>query len=364
MTRPRIAYVINSVEGGGAAMPVPAVTRVLRDAGAEVAIFALSGRDGRAIAAMEASGLSVTVRDGGEKDHFAALRWLSRAVSAYRPSHLWTSLTRATLLGQLIGLRYRVPVVSWQHNAYLKPGNLRLLRALRPLSCLWVADSLSVAELTAKRLGVAPAEVMIWPLFAADPEALQARPWQAGETLRLGSLGRLHPNKGYDVLIAALARLYADGFIPAVPFSVSIAGEGAERESLEAAARNAGVSDQINFCGFVGRPGEFLAGLHLYLQPSRSEGLCIAAHEAMQAGLGSIVTAVGEMPYSVEHGVSGLVVPPADPHALAGALARLIADPSQLAAMGAAARDYVLDRFSRDAFAANGQAVLARLAAG
>jgi glycosyltransferase involved in cell wall biosynthesis len=364
MTRPRIAYVINSVEGGGAAMPVPAVAGVLRDAGAEVALFALTRRDGRAIAAMEASGLSVTVRDGGETDHLAALAWLDRAVSAYRPTHLWTSLTRATLLGQLVGLRRRLPVVSWQHAAYLKPANLRLLRALRPLASLWVADSHSIAKLTAQRLRVPTDRLMIWPLFAADPAAPQAMPWRSGEPLRLGSLGRLHPVKGYDVLIAALARLRADGFEPPVPFAISIAGDGAERERLDAAARDADVADRLSLPGFVDRPGEFLTGLHLYLQPSRSEGLCIAAHEAMQAGLGGIVSAVGEMPYSIENGVSGLVVPPADPQALAEALARLIADPSQLAAIGAAARIRVLDRFGRDAFAANGRAVLARLTAG
>jgi len=62
-------------------------------------------------------------------------------------------------------------------------------------------------------------------------------------------------------------------------------------------ARAAGVADRLVLAGFVERPRDFLAGLHLYLQPSRSEGLCIAAHEAMQAGLASIVSAVGEMPY-------------------------------------------------------------------
>ena len=136
-----------------------------------------------------------------------------------------------------------------------------------------------------------------------------------------------------------------------------------ERERLEAAAHTAGVADQLSLSGFVDRPRDFLAGLHLYLQPSRSEGLCLATHEAMQAGLASIVSAVGELAASVEHGVSGLLVPPADAEALANALARLIGDPSQLAAMGAAARNRMFERFSGDIFAANGRAALARLTA-
>lgn len=188
----RIAYVINSVEGGGAALPVPAVARVLQGAGAEVRVFALTRRDGRALPPMEAAGLEVEVRDGGVSDHLASLRWLDRAIGAYRPTHLWTSLSRATLLGQIVGARRRLPVVSWQHAAYLKPANLRLLRATQRLSTLWIGDSESVTALTAEGLGVPADRLATWPIFAADPTAPQSRSWQPGETLRIGSLGRLH----------------------------------------------------------------------------------------------------------------------------------------------------------------------------
>ena len=356
----RIAYVINSVEGGGAALPVPGVVGVLRDCGADVRLFALARRDGRALPALQAAGIPAEVRDGGLEDHFAALRWLDRAIGQYRPTHIWTSLTRATLLGQLIGLKRRLPVISWQHAAYLKPANLRLLRATQRLSSLWIGDSTSVRVLTETRLGVSPDRLTMWPLFAADPAAPQARPWTPGEPLELGSLGRLHPVKGYDILIEALALLKREGFSPAVPFNLTIAGEGLERIALEAAAREAGL-DNLSLPGFSDRPRDFLAGLHLYIQPSRSEGLCIAAHEAMQAGLGLVASAVGELPYSVEHGVSGLVIPPADPKALADALAQFLADPVRTAEAGKAARARVLERFSRERFIEAGRSIFRRL---
>jgi glycosyltransferase involved in cell wall biosynthesis len=356
----RIAYVINSVEGGGASSPVPSVTGVLRDLGAEVRLFALTPRDRLALPPIEAAGIPTEVREGGREDHPAALRWLDAAIGRYRPTHIWTSLTRATLLGQLVGLKRRLPVVSWQHAAYLKPANFRMLRATRRLSQLWVGDSESVTALTAERLRVPAERLYTWPLFAADPDAPQARPWSQGETLRLGSLGRLHRVKGYDILIEALALLQRQGFRAPVPFAISISGEGALRESLTGAAAEAGL-DMLSFPGFTHEPREFLAGLHLYLQPSRSEGLCIAAHEAMQAGLGAIVSSVGEMPYTVEHGVSGLVVPPADPRALADALAEFLSDPTRAAAAGAAARERVLERFSRAAFRSAGEAIFRRL---
>lgn len=356
----RIAYVINSVEGGGAALPVPGVTRVLRDAGAEVRVFALVRRDGRALAAMAAAGLEVEVRDGGERDHPAAYRWLDDAVRRWQPTHLWTSLTRATLLGQLVGARRGIPVVSWQHAAFLKPANLVLLRTMQRLSKLWVGDSESVTALTAQRLGIPAERLTCWPIFAADADAPQAQPWAPGQTVRIGSLGRLHPVKGYDVAIAALARLKADGFVAPVPFDLLIGGDGAEHAALDAQAAAAGLAN-VRLEGFVERPRDFLAGLHLYMQPSRSEGLCVAAHEAMQAGLGVIASAVGEMPYSIEPGRSGLVVPPGDPVALADTLARTLRDPVGLSAMGAEARRRVLDRFGADAFAARGRAIVERM---
>ncbi|MEO7239889.1 MAG: glycosyltransferase, partial [Sphingomicrobium sp.] len=69
----RIAYIINSVEGGGAALPVPAVADALGNCGGEFKLFALTRRDGRALPAMTAAGLEPLVRDGGETDHVAAL---------------------------------------------------------------------------------------------------------------------------------------------------------------------------------------------------------------------------------------------------------------------------------------------------
>jgi len=356
----RIAYVINSLEGGGAALPVPAVAGVLRDHGAEVEVLALTRRDGRALAALEAAGLSVRVRDGGERDHLAAFAWLDRQIQGGGFDLLWTSLTRATLLGQRVGARRAKPVVSWQHNAFLKPANLALLRASRKLSALWIADSRSVAALTAARLRVPPERLATWPLFAADARAPQAQRWRPGETLQLGALGRLHRAKGFDVLVNALTVMRAEGFTPPVPFQVSLAGEGAQRAALAAAIAAAGLSN-VQLAGFEPQPHTFLAGLHLYLQPSRAEGLCIAAHEALQAGLPAIVSAVGEMPYSVVDGLTGLVVPPADPEALAQALVTLLSQPERLAPMGERARARVLEQFGGAAFTRAGAAIVARL---
>jgi glycosyltransferase involved in cell wall biosynthesis len=357
----RIAYVINSVEGGGAASPVPAVTRVLRDRGATVRVFALARRDGRALLAMEEAGLDPLVCPAGLHQHVAAMRWLSRETQAWGATHLWTSLTRATLMGLILGPRRGLPVFCWQHAAFLKTGNRVLLRALQSRAHTWIADSSCVATLTRERLGVDASRLITWPIFAADAAAPVARAWVRGETLRLGSLGRMHPVKGYGVLIEALNLLQQDGFRAPAPFTITLAGEGPLRGTLEQSARAAGITN-VELPGFVEQPKQFLAGLHLYLQPSRSEGFCIAAHEAMVAGLPVLASAVGEMSSTIVPGVTGLAVPPLNPVALAGALRHLLSHPESLHAMGVAARTHVLERFSSQRFVAAGEELFRRMA--
>jgi glycosyltransferase involved in cell wall biosynthesis len=344
----KIAYVINSLEGGGAALPVPSILGVLRAAGAEPTVLALERRDGRALGAILDAGFAVEVREGGRSDHLAALRWLAGRVRVVGATHLWTSLSRATLLGQLVGRAQGMPVVSWQHAAWLKPANLRLLRAARGLSALWIADSDAVADYATGRMRVPPERLMRWPIFRADPAARRATPWRPGEPVRVGSLGRLHPVKGYDVLADALALLP-----PGLPaFEVTIAGEGSARVALE----HRGMA----LPGYAADPGAFLARLHLYVQPSRSEGFCVAAHEAMLAGLTVVASAVGALATEVAHGAT---VPPGDPATLAAALAGLLARPERLAALGTAARADMLDRYSAARFEAAGRAIVARMRA-
>ena len=355
----RILYVINSLEGGGASAPVPAVAACLQSQGCEVRIAALTPRDRRGLPAIERAGLAVTIRNGGEKDHLKALRWLDAEAMAWQPDLIWTSLTRATLLGQIVGQMHSIPVVSWQHAAYLKPINALLLRWRRRRSIFWVADSDNVAAWAQAKLGLDPERIGVWPLFAADENAPQATPWQPGTPVRIGSLGRLHRVKGYDVLIAALAELRASGASTGLSFEIFIAGDGDLRCDLVTQASVEGLY-RLHFVGFT-EPRSFLAGLHLYLQPSRSEGLCIAAHEAMAASLPVLASAVGELRYSVVDGETGGLVPPGDPHALATRLAEMLHEPGRLAAMGAASRARVLDRFGGAVFAQAGAAVLARI---
>ncbi len=351
----RIAYVINSLDGYGAGLPIPLIIRFMRSTGAEVRVFAFARRDGRMESVLQDAGIPFEVypKDGV----VASVMWLRRRLAVYQPALLWTSLVHATLIGRGLGALLGTPVVSWQHNMFLKRGNVLALAATRALTKLWVADSEAVAAVTRKRFGLRASDIAVWPLFVADPDAPQARAMQSGACFRLGSLGRLHPHKGYDVLIRALAQLHREAPALSATFKMIIGGEGGDRARLETLARLHNVSN-LEFAGYQENPRDFLATLHGYAQPSRVEGLCISAHEAMQAGLPTIVSDIGEMPLSVQQDKTGFVVPPEDSDALCAAIHRLVADPARAATMGTAARAHVNERFSALRFRVAGQEIM------
>lgn len=357
----RIAYVINSMEGGGAQSPLPRIVAALENAGAEVTVFALTRRNGKAIPRLEQNGVRLRVREGGERDQFAALRWIEREAASLGSEVLWTSLTRATLLGQIAGQRLGLPVVSWQHNAYLKPWNERLLRLRAGASALWVADSDHVARLTEERLGIAPERLVTWPIFAADPLAPQGRHAPRDEPLRIGSLGRLHPNKGYDVLIEALHLLAQREPDIGRQATFVIGGTGGEEAPLRQLAAERGIAHAINFVGHVDDPAGFLSTCDAYIQPSRREGFCIAAHEAMQAGLPMLVSRTGQMPLTVTEAEAGLIVEPEAPNELAAALAAFVRAKRQRPTWGENARAYLLRHYSQARFDTIGAELVGRI---
>ena len=149
------------------------------------------------------------------------------------------------------------------------------------------------------------------------------------------TVARLVPQKGLDVLIAALPRLSG----AAAAWPVTLVGDGPERDTLQAQAQDLGVSDRLRCLGFRSDPERFLADAAVFVLPSRFEGMPNALLEAMAAGLAVIVTDASPGPLEVvEPGVSGLVVPSDDPIALAAAMQELAADPERCRRMGAAAR--------------------------
>ncbi len=166
------------------------------------------------------------------------------------------------------------------------------------------------------------------------PEALGDR---TSHRPTIGTVAVLEPRKGHRYLLEAARILQDQGIRP----RILLAGEGKEKAYLEQRAVRIGVQRDVVFLGFVSNIPSFLNGIDLFVLPSLNEGLGVSVIEAMAAGKPVVASLVGGVPELVQHRLTGLLVPPGDPQALAQALAQLLGDPSLMDSMGAMARKRV-----------------------
>ena len=154
--------------------------------------------------------------------------------------------------------------------------------------------------------------------------------------LQLLAVARLVPQKGLDVLIDAFAAL---SFENRSNWSLLIAGEGPERQALEAQVQNLGIANQVDFLGFHSDPASLMREGSVFVLPSRYEGMPNALLEAMGFALPVVITDVSPGPLEVvTDGVEGLVVPGDDVESLKRAISRLMNDPTLRVRLGEAGR--------------------------
>lgn len=165
-----------------------------------------------------------------------------------------------------------------------------------------------------------------------------------GRPLRLVCVGRMHPEKGYDVLVDAVGLLRRNGCEVGCRI---VCGPGGDlyRQEIEARIAARGLSHAVELVGPVDDVHPFLAEADLYVQPSRSELQPLAVLEAMAAGRGVVATDVGALRTLLEGGRLGVLVAAGDPAALAQGISDAAGDPAATARRAAEARHQVLDRF-------------------
>lgn len=185
----------------------------------------------------------------------------------------------------------------------------------------------------------------------------------------IGTACRLSPEKGLHYLIEAFAQLrrrYGEGVSLRIAGDTTPAPGGRERARLEALARRLGVAEAVEFCGWLPHEEipEFLAGLDIFVLPSTYEGFGVAAVEAAATALPVVATNVFGIPDVVRDGETGLLVPPRDAVALAGAIGRLVQDPALRHRLGQAGREYAAGRYEWSANAAQMERIYSRLLEG
>jgi len=178
---------------------------------------------------------------------------------------------------------------------------------------------------------------------AAPPSAPVREP---GDRLHLVLVGRLSPRKGSDVALAAVARLVADGRDVRLDLAgTAFAGYEWFADELAERAAQPDLAGRVRLLGYVADRWGTLAGADVVLVPSRVEPFGNTAVEAMLAARPVVACATQGLVEIITDGTNGLLVPPGDAEALAGAVARLADDPSFAAGLATDARAEALRRF-------------------
>jgi glycosyltransferase involved in cell wall biosynthesis len=139
----------------------------------------------------------------------------------------------------------------------------------------------------------------------------------------IGAVGRLSPEKGFDLLIKALAELNRGG----LDADLVILGDGGQRAALQALANQLGLQDRVHLVGWQANLIGWYEAMEVFTLSSLREGLPNVLLEALALEVPVVATRVAGVPRVVADGENGLLVEPGSVAALTGALARLMRDP-------------------------------------
>ena len=283
---------------------------------------------------------------------------LAREIRAIRPDIVHTHSGvwhKAALAARIAG----VPVVVHTEHGRAVPDPW-IVRKMDWMASsktdVVIAVSDAVARLLRERVVRHPGRVVVIPngvdteQFAPIPDDGQLRTelGVAQDTLIIGSIGRFMPVKGYDVAINAYGLLRREwrGGTPPV---LVLAGDGPEREHLQALAVRLGAEAGVRFLGFRDDLGRLLAAFTIFTMSSHSEGMSVSLLEAMSAGLCPVVTDVGGNAAVLGPQLAHRLVPPADPAALAASWVDAFQNEARRRVDAGAARERVLNAFTLDA---------------
>ncbi len=284
----------------------------------------------------------------------AAWRDLVRALRQAKADVLCCHGYKADLLGLLAARRLGIPVIAVSRGWTGEGLKVRLYEALDRRVLRWVDKVVCVSHGQAAKVraaGVPEHKIAVIhnavrPERFADPEAAYVQRlrgmFRRPPRVVVGAAGRLSPEKGFDVLVDAASRLAEDhGGVGVVVF-----GEGPMRGKLEARVRAACLGDRFLLPGFTPELDRYLPCFDVLAVPSFTEGLPNVALEALAAGVPVVATAVGGTPEVIEHGVTGLLVPPGEANLLADGIACVLSDAPARERLSRQGRLRVAEKFS------------------
>lgn len=358
-TAPRhVAHVIGTLRTGGAERQLVNYLLAADTVDFRHTVICLSAR-GELADLVEGHGIPVVVMPVRWRAAPAALlgfrAWLRRHEVAVVHAHMHGAALWGRLAGRLAG----VPaLVTTEHGKELWKSRWRV--AVDRFLSGWTARHICVSEdgrnIRLRRERVRPDRLIVIPNGVAVPATvrdpgirrrIRTEFGLKAEQPVMATVGRVVEAKGYPHLVEAFAKLRVDW--PELHWLQ--VGMGPDAGALAAAAQAAGVAEAMTMAGNRPDVADILQAVDLWVMSSLREGLSVALLEAMAAACPIVATEVGGTPDAVTSGHEGLLVPPADPQALADAVDVLLRDPDRAAALGAAARGRVQREYAIDTVA-------------
>jgi glycosyltransferase involved in cell wall biosynthesis len=387
---PKVVRVIARLNIGGPARHAVILQQGLSDAGYEsVLVHGTPTPDEGSFEPLLASRGLTSVRLAGlgrrvnAFDDLVAFWSLLSLVFREQPDILHTHTAKAGTLGRLAGWllnltrgrRRRCQLVHTFHghvfsDYFTKVGSLivRLIeRTLARGTDAIVTISERQRDDVVQRFHIAPAaKVTVIPLGLELDDLLAIdrpiREWRTElgwteDAFVVGFVGRFVPVKDVPTLLHAFA-----AFVTSVSQArLLLVGDGECRDQIEGTAQSLGIVRLVRFAGWQHDLRRVYGAMDVVALTSKNEGTPVAIIEALAAGRAVVATRVGGVPDVIQDGQTGLLVPPGDPIALAGALERMAREPALRARLAAAGRRSVADRFGRQRLVRDMDALYQRL---
>jgi len=270
---------------------------------------------------------------------------LLRVIRLVRPDILAFNTPRAILPGNLASrfAPVRARIIFRRVNFRLRSNLFTRMKYNWGIDCIIAISESIHLQLLAGGVPAARIRTIYEGLdLSRFPKREAPRRCAAGAPVVVGTVAHLGREKGLRYLVEAAS------MIPDVRSRMRfvIVGDGECRKELEALVEKHGLQQAFRFAGFQEHTRPYLESFDLFVLPSLSEGLSSAILSAMANCLPVVATEVGGIPELILHEHNGLLVPPADPAALAAAIQRLADNPEEAFRMGRRGRSRVEDRFT------------------
>jgi len=350
----RILYLLNALEPDGPGhLILEIASRLKARHGFDCRIAALS-RSGTMREECERAGVPAQV--------LGSISALRSCLREQRPDVLHTNLLRADLIGRWLGHREGVPkIISTEHGIHTWDTSGRPLRPL--IRAAWMHTArhaqaiVAVSEFVRRQLlaeGVPAPKIQ---LIRNGVDVQRFHPLTPGEKIEsrrkfgfglesclVVAAGKLAPLKGHMTMLKAVQKILATHTNPTPPLEFAIAGDGPLFNDLQMFLRQQQLANCVRMMGHLSDDlPQFLGCADIVVQPSRMESFGLVAAQALSCAVPVIASDVGGLPELVEDGVTGRLVPPEDPTALAEVIVDLAANASP--EMGTAGRRKIIERF-------------------